>query len=571
MQAVFAGLRYGNRRLRGESNDAMQAQLPAARNNLNSLNTQYQSLQDKYQLSPPLKTVHSESFPPVKATALRMTINATGSGRAASLYELEAWARNNSDSVSNVALASLGSTASASSFALSNQTRHFDNLIDGSVDKRQAFPWVAASGGPAWVKIAFNQPHTLEKIVWHSGSSTPADYIIEILAPGASEWKPIIDTYSRIPRIEDQRPADKVRIDNLDRAAIQEMVELNGKIRTARSQVNRLSAGPRVYAASFVAEPESTWLLHRGDAMQRKERVKPGIPVALGNLNPTSPITKESERRVALTQFLTDSQNPLTARVIVNRVWQHHFGTGLVDTPSDFGKMGSTPSHPELLDWLAVRLIQSGWSLKELHRLIMSSRTYQQSSLPQSKALAIDAESRLLWRFPPRRLEAEAIRDSILHTSGKLNLKMGGRGFSFFNQRGGLSDYHPVEKFNEDGWRRMIYAHKVRMVSIDVFGAFDCPDAGQMKPKRTRSITPVQSLGLLNSPFIMRQSHFFAERLRAEFGDNPTSRIEGAFLLTHSRKPTAAELARLMALESSHGLDQVCRVLFNSSKFAYIQ
>jgi len=171
---------------------------------------------------------------------------------------------------------------------------------------------------------------------------------------------------------------------------------------------------------------------------------------------------------VELAKHLTRDDHPLTARVIVNRVWQHHFGSGIVDSPSDFGEMGAAPSHPVLLDWLAVDFIKHGWSLKRLHRQVVLSRTFRQSSKPRKDALLVDAESRLLWRYPPRRLEAEAIRDSILSVSGKLNLKMGGAGFDFFNQRGGLSDYKAKETFDESGWRRMIYAHKIRMQSVDI-------------------------------------------------------------------------------------------------------
>jgi hypothetical protein len=248
-------------------------------------------------------------------------------------------------------------------------------------------------------------------------------------------------------------------------------------------------------------------------------------------------------------------------------VWQKHFGSGLVDTPSDFGKMGNQPSHPELLDWLATEFMKQGWSLKKLHQLILTSRTYQQSNRPNPKAAGIDADCRLLWRFPPRRLEAEAIRDSILHISGKLNLKGGGRGFDFFNQRGGLSDYHPKETFDANGWKRMVYAHKIRMQAVDIFGAFDCPDAGQMKPKRTRSITPVQSLSLFNSPFATRQAGFFAERVKKEAGEDLNVQITHAFRLAYSRDPKPREHKTLLQLAKRHGLDQACRVLFNTSSF----
>ena len=232
--------------------------------------------------------------------------------------------------------------------------------------------------------------------------------------------------------------------------------------------------------------------------------------------------------------------------------------------------MGNAPTHPQLLDWLASEFVRQGWSIKKLHRLILTSRTYMQANRPNAQATRIDADARLLWRYPPRRMEAEAIRDSMLFVAGKLNLKTGGRGFDFFNQRGGLSDYHPKETFEADGWRRMIYAHKVRMQAVDIFGAFDCPDAGQMKPRRTRSITPEQSLSLLNSPFVNRQSGFFALRVRREVGEDPNLQVKHSFRLATSRDPNPRELAALTALAQQHGLEQVCRVLFNTSLFLMI-
>jgi hypothetical protein len=234
--------------------------------------------------------------------------------------------------------------------------------------------------------------------------------------------------------------------------------------------------------------------------------------------------------------------------------------------------MGSRPTHPELLDWLAVELIQNGWSLKHIHRLILTSSTFRQTSAPRDAALEVDADSRLLWRYPPRRLDAEALRDSILLVSGKLNEQRGGPGFSFFNQRGGLSDYLPKETFDEPGWRRMIYAHRVRMQAIDIFGAFDCPDAGQMTPDRNRSITPIQALNLLNSQFVNRQAGFFAERVEREAAsDDIEDQVRQAVRLALSRAADDEELRALSDLARKYGLKQVCRVLLNANEFVFLQ
>jgi mono/diheme cytochrome c family protein len=577
MQAIFAGLTYGERRLRGEQNDQWTAEVPAARERLEALRQQRSALQQERGLRDPLPDVGEERFEPVDADAVRMRIEATGSGGPASLYELEVYtAGSETETARNVAPASAGGRPSASGFALENQTRHFDNLVDGSVDKRQAFPWVNDQPGPAWVQVDFSQAHAIDRIVWHQGASTPADYRIEVRAAGTGEWIEVAHTRDRLPRVDDIRSVDRIELVGLSAGQVRGLVENAAAVRAAQAELSRLSAGPQVYAARFDEVPEQTWLLDRGDPMQRTQPVEPGVPAALQEAerseapDSSSPAT-ERTRRVALALHLTQPEHPLTARVIVNRIWQHHFGTGLVATPSDFGRMGAEPSHPELLDWLAIDFVAHGWSMKHLQRLITTSQTYRQSSAARPDAVAKDADARLLWRFPPRRLEAEAIRDSLLAVSGKLNFETGGPGFNLFDRRGGLSDYTALETFGADGWRRMIYAHKIRMQAVDIFGAFDCPDGGQMTPERTRSITPLQSLSLFNSPFVNRQAVFFAERLRSEVGDEPASQIDRALELALSRAPEQDERELLMQLAADHGLEQACRVIFNMSEFVFLR
>lgn len=571
MQAMFAALHYGERRWRGDQDDRWTAEVPAARNRVEELSRELESLRQTHQLAPPLESLHSESFEPTRATAVRMEIAATGSGAPASLYELQVFGRDEpSAAARNVALATGGATASASSFALANQTRHFDNLVDGSSDRRQAFPWEAAAAGPAWVQVDFASPVWVERIVWDQGSSVPADYVLQLLSADSGRWISVADTGNRLLREDDTRGAEHVLLRGLSQESIVQLVAKIGQLRDARAELNRLAAGPQVFAASFAEVPETTWLLHRGDPMQRRDVVLPAIPRVLGDLG-LSGEEPEPQRRQALARHLTSPSHPLTARVIVNRVWQHHFGAGLVDTPSDFGRMGTPPVHPALLDWLASDFIAGGWSLKRLHRQIALSRTFRQSSHPRGDALALDVDSRWLWRFPPRRLEAEAIRDSILQVSGKLNLEMGGPGFDLFQQRGGLSDYTPLETFDASGCRRMIYAHKIRMQEVDIFGAFDCPDAGQMKPKRTQSITPTQSLSLFNSPLVMQQAEFFAQRIRGEVGEQADAQVDRAFRIALARGATDSERVRMVGVVTDQGLQQLCRVLFNTSEFLYVQ
>ncbi|TWU47896.1 PSD1 and planctomycete cytochrome C domain-containing protein [Rubripirellula reticaptiva] len=564
MQAIFAGLSFGERRLRGKTNDEFAAKVPAARDRLEKLTDESDQLRISLSLETPLDSLHTETIDPVTTSSVRMEIAATGNNGPASLYEFEVWSGE-----TNAALATAGATASASSFELANQTRHHDNLIDGLTDRRQAFPWVASRKGPAWIQIDFPEPTTIDRVVWDRGSSQPADYVLKVLDGGSGDWLVVADTGNRYLREDDTRPAKDVTLSGKTPEQVELIVKANANLRSARANLKRLTAGPKVFAASFSDSPEPTWLLHRGDPMNRREQVVPAIPRILGDLQLKAD-EPEVNRRVSLARDLTRQDHPLTSRVIVNRVWQHHFGEGLVDTSSDFGEMGSRPSHPELLDALASNFVHGGWSLKSLHRQIVMSDTFRQSNRPYAAGTTVDADSRLLWRYPPRRLEAESIRDSILQASGKLNRQPGGPGFNLFKQRGGLADYQPIETFDESGWRRMIYAHKIRMQSVDVFGAFDCPDAGQMQPKRTRSITPTQSLGLLNSPFVLQQAKFFADRVRAEAGDSVSDQVSCALAIAYSRPPDVAETKRLVQFVETESLAELCRVLINSSEFLYI-
>jgi mono/diheme cytochrome c family protein len=568
MQAVFAGLTYGDRRLRGAENDAWSERVPPLRAKLERLRAEREQMRRAFGLRPPIKSIHADTFEPVLCKAVRMRIAATENGGSASLYEFEIWTVDSAEAPSkNVGLAANGGTPSASSFALENQTRHFDNLVDGTVDKRQAFPWVSARGGPAWIQVDLAEPTTIDRIVWHQGRTVPVDYEIDLQVADGT-WQTVAHTRDRLPRVDDERESAQVQLAGLSTAQIEQLLQFTAGLRQTEEERVRLSNGPQVYAASFVAEPGPTWLLRRGDPMQRGLQVDPAAPAVLND--ESFPSRLDVDRRVALAHHLTQTGHPLTARVIVNRIWQHHFGAGLVGTPSDFGKMGEVPSHPELLDWLTVDFVENGWSIKRLHRQIVTSMTYRQANRPRQAAMRVDRNSQWLWRFPPRRLEAESIRDSILSVSGKLNLKMGGPGFDFFNQRGGLSDYTSKEVFEPTGWRRMIYAHKVRMQAVDIFGAFDCPDAGQMRPERTRSITPLQSLSFLNSPFVSRQAKFFASRVQHDVGDAIGHQVEHAFRLALSRGPTSTEKQQMVELATDHGLEQVCRVLYNTSEFVFL-
>ena len=353
-----------------------------------------------------------------------------------------------------------------------------------------------------------------------------------------------------------------------------------------------LARGPVVFGGMFT-EPEEIRLLSRGDPEQPKDEVLPAVLSAFGDL--TLPKTApEQERRKALADWIASPKNPLTARVMVNRIWQGHFGVGLVETPSDFGHNGMKPTHPELLDWLAAEFMRSGWSVKHMHRLIVMSETYRQrgqiydlrstiddlgsarSEIINHKSKIInlghqiDADVRFLWRFPGRRLEAETIRDSMLFVSGKFNLAMYGRGFNLFNQRGGLSGFNPVEILTPENQRRMIYAHKVRREPEAVFGAFDCPDAGQSTAIRRASTTPIQALNLFNSRFTLQVSDAFAARVKKEIDDDLAKQINRVYQLALTRNASADEVSDAEPIVRQHGLAVLCRAIFNSNEFLFV-
>jgi hypothetical protein len=260
---------------------------------------------------------------------------------------------------------------------------------------------------------------------------------------------------------------------------------------------------------------------------------------------------------------------------LVNRVWQYHFGRGLVPTPNDFGKLGEPCSHPELLDWLAAEFVQRGWSVKALHRLILASATYRQSADPPATdaatAARVDADNRLLWRFPPRRIEAEAVRDAMLAMSGALNREAGGPSFKAYTvTQLNTYFYHLVDRDEPAFNRRSVYRMHLTTGRSPLLDALDCPAPGVTAPRRRPTTTPLQALALMNDPFVVRQADKLAARLTAESAD-PTAQVNRAFETVFGRPPTKNELAASLQVRGSHGLGTVCWALFNASEFLYLR
>jgi hypothetical protein len=278
----------------------------------------------------------------------------------------------------------------------------------------------------------------------------------------------------------------------------------------------------------------------------------------------------EQERRRRLADWIVADDNPLTPRVLVNRLWHYHFGTGIVNTPSDFGFLGGKPSHPELLDHLAIQLKANDWRLKPVHRQIMLSQTYRQASDYRAATAKIDRDSRLLWRFPPRRLSGEEIRDSTLAVAGVLDKTMGGPGFRLFRYvQDNVATYHPLDKHGPDTYRRAVYHHNARAMQIDLMSEFDTPDCAFSTPSRSVTTTPLQALTLMNHSFTFDMAKALANRIHSESSDT-AGQIERAFLLAFCRTPDDQELAAAIALVGEHSLETFCRALLNANEFIHV-
>ncbi|MFP6666440.1 MAG: PSD1 and planctomycete cytochrome C domain-containing protein [Pirellulales bacterium] len=324
-------------------------------------------------------------------------------------------------------------------------------------------------------------------------------------------------------------------------------------------------------------KPRPVHVLRRGNVLSPIKPATPGSLSCVEGLDAQFKIENiedEGERRAALARWVSDRENVLTWRSIVNRVWHYHFGRGIVGTPSDFGSNGSPPTHPQLLDWLAVTFRDGGGRLKDLHRLIVTSATYRQASRHDVRFAAVDQDNRYLWRMTRRRLDAEQVRDAILQISGRIDWKMGGPADRQFITGKGVHvtptlDY---EKFNIDSpaaRRRSVYRFIFRTVPDPLMEALDCPDPSQFTPKRTTSTTSLQALAMLNNRFVVRYSGHIANRIEMQHKDRK-AQIHRLFELAYGRPPTAKEAISVATYVEKHGLENACRVIVNSNEFMFV-
>jgi mono/diheme cytochrome c family protein len=393
------------------------------------------------------------------------------------------------------------------------------------------------------------------------------------LPDGTGDTTRAAEVQGRIAELEKARVERAESL--LDTADVQSLRAAERDLKEVEGLLAALPAPNLVYAVQ-PRKPRTIRLLARGEVEQVREEVAPGALACVSELEPEFHLDDpeaEGLRRAALAAWIADPKNPLTWRSIVNRVWHYHFGQGIVDTPNDFGRNGSEPTHPELLDWLAGWFLENGESIKALNRMIVLSATYRQSASANAAAERIDAGNRLLWRQNRRRLDAESLRDTILAVSGKLDPTVGGQPFELFRFK---DDHSPIYDFgdletieNSSVWRRTVYHFTVRSVPNPFLDTLDCADPNLSTPVRNTTLTALQALALLNNPFVLQQAEFLAARLTAASAD-PEAQVRHAYRLCFGREPTPEERRAVAEYAGRHGLVNACRLLFNASEFVFI-
>jgi hypothetical protein len=444
--------------------------------------------------------------------------------------------------------------------------------------------WKAATAAsvdkPAVLSMDLGEPKNVSEIAWSSDLSdgerdgTPTLFRFEASTDG-SVWQPVASNLDHVSSLELDLPT--LPDEELNRTLSEDLRTKRAALAKRRDELQaRISVIPtpaRIYAVNSHA-PEKVAVLDRGSVAKPGEEVTPGGLSAVRELSAQFTIPSDAtdaHRRIALADWIADPRNPLTARVIVNRVWYYHFGAGIVNTPSDFGVNGDRPSHPELLDWLAAAFMEHGWSLKWLHRKIVTSQAYRQSSAFNPKAHAIDAGNRLLWRMGLRRMDAETLRDSVLSVAGSLDLTAGGPGFALHKKGArGSFIYHSLDNDGPEVWRRAVYRFVVRGGDRVLLDSFDCPDPSVATPQRTVSNTPVQALALMNNAFVVRQADLLARRLERETPGDTSAQIGRAYLLAFGRPARPAEVAEGARFLKDRSLGLYCRALLNANEFVYV-
>lgn len=437
---------------------------------------------------------------------------------------------------------------------------------------------------PALVERVFFSSARIEKAPEHRILKFVSEYRIEVSMDG-EKWTEVANGRDRKPRATKLVGFRKRELE--PKALSHREYRLRSIAYTQEENENRRKLETEFRAAyreiKEVPNLPSVWIGKREDAKGPFHLFIGGSPKRKGvEVRPASLSTlsevmngyqldsnaSESDRRRKLAEWITHPKNPLTPRVLANRLWHYHFGTGIVDTPNDLGYMGGRPSHPDLLDFLARKIIDNDWRLKPIHRLIMLSETYQQSSVHRDKAAQVDSNNRLLWRFATRRLSAEEIRDTLLFVSGKLNLKMGGSGFRLYRHvQDNVSTYHALDEHGPETYRRAVYHQNARAAVVDLMTEYDQPDCSLSTPRRARTTTPLQALTMLNHAFTLDMSQALASRIPE---GTPAVQAKALYQLAYQRLPSQKESQRLEPLLNKGNLKAVCRAILNSSELIYL-
>ena len=500
-------------------------------------------------------------FAPVLTQSLRITFRTS----YATLDQIEIYGPG--DPETNLALARAGAVASSfKKTADINHSQPVDYLIDGRAENFFSWSSMGKSKEP-WVRIDLPEPVEVNRVELSSDRKTY--YGTKYLLDAGKRFKfskyvvEALDSDGQWTEIASTEPSDE--LSKLDRKSRQTIVT---QINTLAEKYN--SDGPQPVFVGRFGESQTMHVLNRGNPQDPRSEVAPGGLELLGGALDLPRDANEQGKRLAFANWVASHDNSLTSRVMVNRIWHHLFGLGIVATPSDFGTMGVPPTHPELLDWLASELVGNGWSTKRIIRQVVTSEAFRQSSAVNPKAMAADADALLLWRFPPRRVEAEVIRDSMLQAAGTLDLSRGGRSYRIHADKKRYAQWKMVDNAGPSTWRRMIYQERMRRVDDQMFMAFDFPDCGQVLPKRSVSTTPLQALNLFNGPVVTTQSDKFAKRVIDEIGDDPEAQIKRVFEIALCRHPEQAEITAAQKMVKIDGLASFCRVVFNTNEFVFI-
>ncbi|MFP6582955.1 MAG: DUF1549 domain-containing protein, partial [Candidatus Hydrogenedentota bacterium] len=459
-----------------------------------------------------------EHFETVRARYLRITAEGRDNDPDARtgyrLDEVEVW--TDEPESRNVAASRNGGTAKGNSTTPGDFAEAYDAAL--TIDEAFGASWIATAPS---LTLQFAQPESIHRALFSSDrpgalsataneSTFIGEYVIEVSLDGET-WTRVADSHDRQPNNDRHR-----RKRYLDAETTQDeresMAALDKKLREVGKKISAIPKFPRLRVGRLTQPKDSFHVFLGGDPQQKGEQVVPASMDTLSRAVDHYALAEdapEQERRLALANWIANKRNPLTPRVLVNRLWHYHFGTGLVSTPSDFGFMGGRPSHPALIDWLASEFsdpndANQAWRIKGMHRLIMTSAPYRQAGTHNAKSAEIDANSRMLWRYPPRRLSAEEIRDTMLAKSGLLNTEMGGPGFRLYRYlRDNVSTYVPLETFGPETYRRSIYHQNVRASRVDLMSEFDSPDCALSEPRRVTTTSPLQALTLMNHQFTL--------------------------------------------------------------------